>query len=295
LKVKFPDTLHGELLSRASAAEGGIEAIIVKLATERILDEGDLRTLGLFRQAYQKLREAIRDGRELEWTYGTAEYGLYNELACGCSRIISRNRYIGRAIEEPYKKLERITAIRSADWETEVSKRPPYGSRQGLITEPAQYFRAGAGGVIVNAEGLALALERSDHEGAWQLPQGGLEKEEEPADTLFREIQEETSIARSDLQVLATNPEPLVYELPPGARSSKTGRGQVQYWYLLRFHGSESSIQLNNGGEFRAWKWMPLEQLIDSVVDFRKPVYRQLAERFRDYTSIANDSRPTPG
>jgi hypothetical protein len=59
--IELPKEMPVDLLRRASAAEGSIEAMIVKLSTERILDDGDIRTLGLFRQAYQKLREAIRD------------------------------------------------------------------------------------------------------------------------------------------------------------------------------------------------------------------------------------------
>ena len=78
-KVSFSKDVPSDLLKRASAAEGGIEAIILKLATERILDGEDIRTLGLFRQAYQKLREAIREDEDLEWTHDSKEYKLYNE------------------------------------------------------------------------------------------------------------------------------------------------------------------------------------------------------------------------
>src|SRR4029079_13769297 len=109
---------------------------------------------------------------------------------------------------------------------------------------PAQYFRAGAGAAIVDSKGLVLALQRADIAGAWQLPQGGLEASEEPLPAALREISEETGIRAQDLTLLAIYPEPLVYELPVSARSEKTGRGQVQYWFLFRFHGSEQSIDV---------------------------------------------------
>jgi hypothetical protein len=90
--IIFPDTTPWDLLKRATAAEGVVEAIIVKLASERVLAEEDIKTLGLFRQAYQKLREAIRDGASLKWTYGTPEYTFYNDLASKAAYIIIKQK-----------------------------------------------------------------------------------------------------------------------------------------------------------------------------------------------------------
>src|SRR5438874_5948950 len=67
---------------------------------------------------------------------------------------------------------------------------------------PAQYFRAGVGAVIVNSKGLVLAMERVDIPGAWQLPQGGIERSEEPLRAAFREVAEETGIPESDLELV---------------------------------------------------------------------------------------------
>jgi putative (di)nucleoside polyphosphate hydrolase len=147
----------------------------------------------------------------------------------------------------------------------------------------SQYFRAGVGAVIIDGGGRVLVLERSDIPGAWQLPQGGLEEGEEPSTAILREINEETGISQNDLELIDEYPEPLVYELPANAWNEKTGRGQVQYWYLFRFHGSDNAIDVKSGGEFRAWKWMPFHNLLNSVADFRKPVYRKLADHFRRY------------
>ncbi len=137
--------------------------------------------------------------------------------------------------------------------------------------------------MIVNHRGIVLAMERADIVGAWQLPQGGLERSEEPLRAALREVTEETGISESDLELVDSYPEPLAYELPANARSEKTGRGQVQYWYLFRFHGSDNAIDVKSGGEFRAWKWIPFHTLLNSVADFRKPVYRKLADQFRRY------------
>lgn len=145
---------------------------------------------------------------------------------------------------------------------------------------PKQYFRAGVGAVIINEIGHVLALERIDMPGSWQLPQGGLKSAEEPLRAAFREIAEETGIDERNLELLDSHPEPLAYELPPSARSPKTGRGQVQYWLLFRLRGGEDNIDVRRGAEFRSWKWMAFESLIKLTVDFRKPVYRKLADRF---------------
>lgn len=144
-----------------------------------------------------------------------------------------------------------------------------------------QYFRAGAGAIISDGDGNVLALERSNIANAWQMPQGGLKENEEPLQAVLREVREETGIAPTQLDLVGAYPEPLVYELPPEARSRKTGRGQVQYWFLFKLKpGGEAAIDLRASTEFRAWRWMPLQQLVDKTVAFRVPVYRRLADYF---------------
>jgi putative (di)nucleoside polyphosphate hydrolase len=147
----------------------------------------------------------------------------------------------------------------------------------------SQFFRAGAGAVIIDRQGLVLALERADAPGAWQLPQGGLDPGEEPLAAGRREAEEETGLAAAGLELLDTFPEPLAYELPPGFRSQRTGRGQVQYWFLFRHHGATDAIDVAAGGEFRAWRWLAFAELIAITSPFRQPLYRRLAARFREH------------
>ncbi len=150
------------------------------------------------------------------------------------------------------------------------------------MAKPAQYFRAGAGAIIVNANGQVLAIERADVAGAWQLPQGGLETSEEPLRAAYREIAEETGIRENDLEFLKACSELLVYELPLEARSKKTGRGQVLYWFLFEFRGDPQLAAIRNR-ESRGWRWMPFRRVIAGVTSFRKPMYKRLEREFGKY------------
>jgi putative (di)nucleoside polyphosphate hydrolase len=146
-----------------------------------------------------------------------------------------------------------------------------------------QFFRAGVGAVITDREGSVLAFERSDISKAWQMVQGGLEDGEEPIEAALREIEEETGIPRSRITLMAEYPEPLVYELPESARSPKTGRGQVQYWFLFALNGDRAAIDLGNSREFKRWRWMSLAELITLTVRFRVPTYRRLEDFFSPF------------
>ena len=128
-KIAFPDTFRLELLKRAAAAEGGVEAIVVKLSAERFLTTEDIRTLGLFRQGYQRLREAIRDDKDLGWTHRSREFKLLNDLASKTACIISSTTPKNHPKpHEASTMLQNVTAVRMEDWEAEL---PRFGSPPG--------------------------------------------------------------------------------------------------------------------------------------------------------------------
>lgn len=139
----------------------------------------------------------------------------------------------------------------------------------------SERFRLGVGAVIRRADGLVLALERSDVPGAWQFVQGGVKRGEDLRDALFREVREETGLKRSSFAAIHDVPVLLGYELPERARRRKT-RGQVHQWFLLDFTASDASIRLEAGGEFTRFRWMRIADVIDDVVAFRRAVYREL-------------------
>jgi putative (di)nucleoside polyphosphate hydrolase len=141
-----------------------------------------------------------------------------------------------------------------------------------------QYFRAGIGAIIVDKRGHVLACERADIPGAWQLPQGGLDPDEEPLQAALREIAEETGIPSVELTPVGHYPDLLAYELPAQARSNKTGRGQVQYWFLFRYQ--RDTVRLPKESEFKACGWMRFDDLIPRVATFKRPIYMKLATYF---------------
>ncbi len=144
------------------------------------------------------------------------------------------------------------------------------------MKRPARYFRTGVGAVISDDRGRILALERSDFRGAWQLPQGGLEKGESPLAGVLREVEEETGIKRRDLKLITEYPELLVYELPRKAQSRKSGMGQVQYWFFFDVKKRARKAKKPPSGEFRAARWVSFDRVVAGVASFRKPLYKKL-------------------
>jgi putative (di)nucleoside polyphosphate hydrolase len=148
-----------------------------------------------------------------------------------------------------------------------------------------QMFRANVGIILVNEKGEVLALERKKIPGAWQLPQGGIQNNEEPLQAAQRELKEETGISADQTELVGECPEWLAYELPRDKWSAKTGRGQAQKWFLFRLRDRDTKIALDMSDEMesRAWRWMKLSELIDITVAFRKGIYTKLSKVFCDY------------
>jgi putative (di)nucleoside polyphosphate hydrolase len=158
--------------------------------------------------------------------------------------------------------------------------------------EPHPGYRPCAGVALVNKAGEVFIGRRRRERGApapgheWQMPQGGIDDGEDPAEAALRELYEETNV-RSATRI-AEGPQWLAYDLPEDARGRFGGRyrGQTQKWFLLRFEGDEAEIDIHHpaGGEhkpeFAEWRWERFEALPDLVVPFKREVYVQVAAWF---------------
>ena len=148
-------------------------------------------------------------------------------------------------------------------------------------------YRPNVGIMLRNADGLVVTAQRVDRPAgsdAWQMPQGGIDKGEEPQAAALRELQEETGIA-SDLVVIeAEAPDWIPYDLPPELISKLWNgkwRGQTQKWFLMRFEGTDDQIDIfGQDQEFTEWRWSTVEDLVANIVPFKRDVYQAVVSAF---------------
>jgi len=148
-------------------------------------------------------------------------------------------------------------------------------------------YRPCAGFMLANKDGKVFVAQRIDsqHIGAWQMPQGGIDRGEDTKEAALRELREETGIGAELVEVIAQTKEPLRYDLPEELIGKLWGgkfRGQEQHWFLGRFKGSDDDVDLeaHDPPEFLSWKWVEPEKLPDLIVPFKRDVYRALVREF---------------
>jgi putative (di)nucleoside polyphosphate hydrolase len=145
-------------------------------------------------------------------------------------------------------------------------------------------YRPCVGIMLVNAAGKVFAGKRIDQtvEG-WQMPQGGIDDGENPREAVLRELMEETGTTKAE--IVAELPDWLTYDLPEhlvGIAFKGKFKGQKQKWFLLRFTGADSDIDLHaHEPEFSDWQWFDMDALPGLIVPFKRPIYDAVIAGFR--------------
>ena len=142
-------------------------------------------------------------------------------------------------------------------------------------------LRKGVGIILLNKENKVFVAKRIDNpKNFWQMPQGGIDEGENYYEAAVRELKEETSIV--NVKFIKEIDKKLTYILPDrliGIIWKGKFKGQIQKWFILRFVGDESEININTKKpEFLDWKWIDFEDLPKIAVDFKLNVYKSIRE-----------------
>jgi 8-oxo-dGTP pyrophosphatase MutT (NUDIX family) len=163
--------------------------------------------------------------------------------------------------------------------------------------EPSADYRCGVGIMLLNHGHQVFVGQRIDSQGvAWQMPQGGIDEDEEPQDAAFRELREE--IGTDKAEIVAESKAWLRYDLPPELRKrwNDRWRGQQQKWFVMRFRGTDTEINIaTEHPEFSAWKWVAVEHLPDLIISFKRQLYLDLLQELRESGAVGPMDHLTPG
>jgi putative (di)nucleoside polyphosphate hydrolase len=149
-------------------------------------------------------------------------------------------------------------------------------------------YRPCAGIMLANRDGKVFVGQRIDSISniAWQMPQGGIDDGEEPEEAALRELEEETGISRELIDIIARSREEYLYDLPMELISKLwkgQWRGQRQWWFLLRFKGEDSDINIATAHqEFSEWQWVDPAELPQLIVPFKRRIYEGLVTEFAE-------------
>lgn len=150
-------------------------------------------------------------------------------------------------------------------------------------------YRPGVGMMIVNSDNKIFVARRIDTRAdAWQMPQGGIDIGETPSSAALREMEEE--IGSSEGHILAESKYWYSYDIPkiliPKLWDGNF-RGQKQKWFLIRFTGKDSDININTKSpEFSHWRWIRISELLNIVVPFKRKLYESVIQEFYPILNI---------
>ena len=161
-------------------------------------------------------------------------------------------------------------------------------------------YRLNVGIALFNADGHVLIAKRLRDDGPeviypgheWQMPQGGIDPDEDPHAAALRELHEETGVRSAEY--LGETPDWMTYDFPPydgPPHRLSVFRGQRQRWFALQYMGTANEIDVTHvhaneaAPEFGEWRWERLANVAALVVPFRRAVYAQVAQSFSRFSA----------
>ncbi len=147
-------------------------------------------------------------------------------------------------------------------------------------------YRKCVGMMILNTHKEILVGRRLDHpSGYWQMPQGGIDDNENPKEAVWREMLEEIGTNKAELIKISN--QWINYDIPSETLKTLPWGdiyiGQTQKWFAFLFLGEDNDINVGTDNpEFSEWKWTRMDSIIDSIVPFKRDVYAKILEEFKD-------------
>ena len=142
-------------------------------------------------------------------------------------------------------------------------------------------LRIGVGIVLLNHENNIFVGKRIDNpKNSWQMPQGGVDPNENFLQAAKRELEEETGI--KSVELIKELHGWLEYNLPKnllGKVLEGKYSGQKQKWFIMKFVGKDEEINVKTKNpEFLDWKWIDISKLPSIAVSFKVDLYKKLKE-----------------
>ena len=149
-------------------------------------------------------------------------------------------------------------------------------------------YRSGVGIVVLNKNNKVFVARRIDNpKNFWQMPQGGVDKNEDFLTAAFRELDEETSI--KSVELIKELDGFITYNLPDhllGIIWKGKYKGQTQKWFVMRFTGNDGEINIKTKHpEFLEWKWVDLKEITELVVSFKLELYKEVQSKVQKIIS----------